>query len=189
MGIAVDPVTDTVYASTGTSLAVINGVTDTITHTIRLHAVGPIESLAVNPTTNIVYAGSRYAIAVISGDTRSKVKSIPMATGVVSVAVNPTTDTVYTSSGVSITAINSSINAKATTVPVKAFWLAVDPATNTILGTAPNHVVTLSNFGVESRGSQSRFVLWFSAAGFVIIIGAATLVLRVRLRRPRNATS
>ena len=79
VGLAVNPTTDTVYAATyedsyatylgqapESTLSVINGATDKVTHTVDLNS--QVLALAVNPTTDTVYAADD-TVSVMNGAT------------------------------------------------------------------------------------------------------------------------
>jgi len=99
--IAVDPATNTVYASTSSGLIVIDGATNTVTTTVP--NVPGDAAIAVDPATDTVYAatglgGSVPGVAVIDGATNTITATIALAstTGLVnSLAVDAATDTIY----------------------------------------------------------------------------------------------
>jgi DNA-binding beta-propeller fold protein YncE len=101
LNIAVDPVTDTVYTSSGNGLTVIDGATSTVTTTVNIASEGG--AIAVDPSTDMVYAAIRLpnnvpGIAVIDGATNTVTATIALAstTGLVnSLAVDPATNTIY----------------------------------------------------------------------------------------------
>jgi len=104
--IAVNPVTDTVYAANwrDATVSVISGATDTVTATIALPAQGgDLSDMAVDATTNTIYisggSGSpSKGVFVLNGAT-SSVSFIALSDcedPPVGVAINPATNTVYT---------------------------------------------------------------------------------------------
>jgi large repetitive protein len=97
ISIAVDPATDTVYASSSSGLTVIDGATSMVTTTITAAAGGGFGQVAVDPATGTVYATSAHGIAVIDGSTNSITGTValPGTPGNTSLAVDTATDTIY----------------------------------------------------------------------------------------------
>jgi DNA-binding beta-propeller fold protein YncE len=62
--LAVDPVTDMLYATNGKAVSVINGVTGKVTRTLHVDTAGI--GLAVNPSTNTVYSSNGDFVSAIS---------------------------------------------------------------------------------------------------------------------------
>jgi YVTN family beta-propeller protein len=101
-GLAVDPATDTVYASIGAALGdrpkgvlVIDGRTSTVTATTGLP--GLPQGVADNPATNAVYVVNswRFAVAKISGTTNKVVSTATLPGRSYGVAADPKTNIVY----------------------------------------------------------------------------------------------
>ena len=101
-GLAVDPATDTVYASIGRALgdrpkgvAVINGTTGMLAATIGLP--GLPQGVADNPATNAAYVVNswRFAVTKISGTSNKVVGTATLPGRSSGVAVDPNTNTVY----------------------------------------------------------------------------------------------
>ena len=138
--IAVNPATDTVYASSSSGLTVIDGATKKVITTIaNASAGGPV---AVDPATNTVYTGTRLAnnvpgIAVIDGVTNSITATVTLASTAGSLAIDAATDTVYagTLDG-TVSAIDGATNTVTKSVQLSPFGritgLAVDSATGSV---------------------------------------------------------
>ncbi len=75
--LADDPTTDTAFVTTGSGVAVIDGATDQITHTIPVSA----GAIAVDPTTGTVFVGTGSSLAVISEATDQITATIPLSGG------------------------------------------------------------------------------------------------------------
>ncbi len=113
--LAVNPSTDTVYATTASGLTVIDGATNTVATTIA--SVGG--DIAVDPVTNRVYVATRLAgnapgVAVVDGATNSIIATIalPGTPGYIRIAVDPAADTVYASTADgTLSAIDGATNA------------------------------------------------------------------------------
>ena len=147
--LAVDPATDTIYASASSGLSVIDGATSKTSTVPIASDSGPV---AVDPATNMVYSavrltGNAPGVAVIDGATNSISPTIalPSATGVVSsLAVDAATGTIYAgTSGGTLYAIDGATDA-VTSVQLDAHGnisglaidsgsvYAVDDTTNTV---------------------------------------------------------
>ena len=120
-GLAVNTVTNTVYASTMSGLYVVNGSNNTVTTSLGDGAaVTSNESayvahgVAVDETTNTVYASfAQYGpseVAVVNGATNTVVGTIPVTSEPSSLAVNPLTHMVYVvlPDAATVTVINGS---------------------------------------------------------------------------------
>jgi YVTN family beta-propeller protein len=104
-GLAVNTVTNTIYASTFGGLFVVNGSTNTVTTSLGDGITGTEESpyaahgVAVDETTNTVYASfAQYGpseIAVVNGATNAVIGTIPMSSEPSSIAVDTLTHVVY----------------------------------------------------------------------------------------------
>lgn len=140
--VAVNPSTNTVYASTdsGTGgIKVINGATNIPITFIALSTYDPT-GIAINPTTNTIYATNVdiNRVWVINGGTNTVGPTIPVGGPSNHVAVNPNTNTIYVAyfGGSTLSAINGATNTPITTVPIgsslKGHSVAVNPTTNTI---------------------------------------------------------
>lgn len=136
--LAVDPSTDTVYATDDLSgrVLVIDGATSRVTGTIQVG--GQPLSLAVNPATNTVYVPTGNGVAVIDGATDTVTATIPLPGRGNPVAVDPSTDRIYViddqgRSG-SVAVIDGASNRIVATVAVGNYadGVAVDASTDTI---------------------------------------------------------
>jgi YVTN family beta-propeller protein len=155
--VAVNPVTDTVYAAFGLTnqVLVISGTTDTVTDTISLH--GPPDSVAVDTATNTFYVGTDYVTAY-SGTTNDVTGSVDDGGGV-GLAVNPDTGIVGTTESVGGNAylLNSNATAVLATIPLTfPGWTAVDPGTDTYVVTDYNAGVAVIALGAPAFTSPSR---------------------------------
>ncbi len=139
--VAVNPVTDTVYASGANGgLTVIDGATDAVTTTIP-SAGG---SVAVDPATDTVYADTRpgstgTGIAVIDGATNSITDTISLASapGTAFLAADASTDTIYASNNQNrtLSAIDGATDDVTKSLPLPGSWvtdIAVDSANDSV---------------------------------------------------------
>lgn len=140
-GLAVNTVTNTIYASTMSGLFVVNGSTNTVTTFLGDGVTGSEESpyvahgVCVDETTNTVYVSfAQYGpseISVVNGATNSVVGSIPLTSEPSSLAVNPVTHMVYVvvPDATAITVINGSTMALASPINLSGnpVSLAVNP--------------------------------------------------------------
>ena len=140
--LAVDPTTDTVYASNGIAVFVINGATDKVLRTIHVKNSGL--AIAVNPTTNTVYLANGKSISVMNGATDKVLRTIHLYAGITAIAVDSTTDTVYVgmsqnssatyfdkTDAKTLSVINGATD-KVTGIIDAAGLVAVDPTTDTL---------------------------------------------------------
>lgn len=123
-GIAVNPVTNTVFVALGGSVAVIDGATNAVTTV----AVGGA-SFAVNSATNKIYVTSGGNVTVIDGATLSTTTLAVASPG--AMAVDAATNTVYVTNGVSGNCPGTSCNPGSVTV--------IDGATNATTTLADPH--------------------------------------------------
>ncbi|MHB1904917.1 MAG: YncE family protein, partial [Ferrimicrobium sp.] len=196
VGLAVNPTTDTVYAATyedsyatylgqapESTLSVINGATDKVTHTVDLNS--QVLALAVNPTTDTVYAADD-TVSVMNGATGKVTHTIHGDPGSPSfffnLAVNPTTDTVYATNGHSISVISGKTDRVTHTILAKSGGLAVNPTTDTVYATNRNSVSVIA-LATGSQTSDSRVIIGLAAVGLVIVVGGATLLVALERRR------
>ena len=143
--LAVDPTTDTVYASNGIAVFVINGATDKVLRTIHVKNSGL--AIAVNPTTNTVYLANGKSISVMNGATDKVLRTIHLYAGITAIAVDPTTDTVYVgmsqnssatyfdkTDAKTLSVINGATDKVTRTVELnrQVLEFAVDPTTDTL---------------------------------------------------------
>ena len=196
VGLAVNPTTDTVYAATyedsyatylgqapESTLSVINGATDKVTHTVDLNS--QVLALAVNPTTDTVYAADD-TVSVMNGATGKVTHTIHGDPGSPSfffnLAVNPTTDTVYATNGHSISVISGKTDRVTHTILAKSGGLAINPTTDTVYATNGNSVSVIA-LATGSQTSDSRVIIGLAAVGLVIVVGGATLLVALERRR------
>lgn len=137
-GVAVDTATDTVYAATGESLQVIDGVTNAVTTAVAVAA----KDVGVDQSTGLVYAMNPRATEVIDGASHSVISSFPRAGS--SAAADPATSTVYIAAG----------NATGDV------WV-VSPSTTTVFSPVLGDILGEPSFTV---GASGRYYLKASAS-------------------------
>jgi len=143
--VAVNPITNTVYAtnSLGSSVFVIDGRSHTLSTTIPICDPGSPSNLAVDWRRNTVYVSCSYpaALAVIDGRTNTVAATISLSAYIGNarpVAVNIRTDQIYVGdgSGSNVVAIDGKTNSVTASIPVSVsdFHLGIDvnPRTNMI---------------------------------------------------------
>lgn len=148
-GIAVDPVTDVIYAGLRNSsaegmVAVINGASNTVTGTITTGMLGFPTSISVDPVTDTVYAGfsPEFGVAdnlcVISGATQSATSLINTGGDPEGIAVDPATNVFYVSNGGAVIAYSGASGAVLASVTLtgEPRDVAVNPDTDTIYATS-----------------------------------------------------
>ncbi len=144
-GIAVDPVTDTIYvsvlAATSSSqpmVEVIDGASDTVTATISLPVGSEAFGLAVDSSTDTVYAAEygAAAVAVIDGSTNSVTTTVSTGSEPFALAVNETTDVIWVADAANdVQSISGTSNSVTQTISPGGGDLegvAVDPDTDTV---------------------------------------------------------
>lgn len=139
LAIAVNPVTDTVYAAFGGgcyNLDVINGATNTVTATIlQVQA----EAIAVNPDTGTFFVASYgETVSAYSGATDTVIGTVDLGEPTNSLAVNPGTGAVFANSDSdpsAIYVINSTSTAITATIPLSGSCgdLTADPETGALV--------------------------------------------------------
>src|SRR5271154_2269259 len=119
--VAVNPVTDTIYVvnSSGNSVSVINGATNSVIATVNTGS-NPV-ALAVNPLSNMVYVvnnGSSNITAINGATNATSTITDANAISPVAVALDPLTNMVYVANFESnnLTVINGTGNTVAATV-------------------------------------------------------------------------
>jgi hypothetical protein len=137
-GIAVNPVTDTIYAAYGglvPDVMVIDGATDTVTDDIS--DVINAQDIAVNPAANMFYTASGGSVSAYDGATNALIGTAELAgDGTQSIAVNSDTGTVFASADIgpeNISLVDGDAKGVMGTLPLFLSFLAVDPATDTLL--------------------------------------------------------
>jgi len=130
-GLAVNPVTDRVYASDADNqqLIVIDGKTNAIV--TQISYPGQPSGIGVNPKTNRIYVGNGGfpgRIVAYDGDTNSEVARIPVSSSVEGVAANFRLDRAYgaVDGSNTLAVIDGSTNQEITEVPTGPFPLGVD---------------------------------------------------------------
>jgi hypothetical protein len=104
---------------------------------------GPEYDEVVDDSTNTIYTASYGAVAVIDGATDTVTARISLAQQVVSVALDPDTGVLYAAydNGQDVAAIDIATDEVTTTASMgpnlSAFFLAVDPATDTLYASGP----------------------------------------------------
>jgi YVTN family beta-propeller protein len=142
---AVNPLTNTIYVANfnGNTVSVIDGLTNTVTTTIRIDT-SP-SHIEVNPETNKIYVANNYhkTVSVIDGATNILTTTIHNIPTTLALAINPTTNMLYTlgsTEGMSIIDCNTNTLSKTITdqeldrlteYPI-SIGLTVNPTTNTI---------------------------------------------------------
>ena len=150
-GLAVDPLTNTIYVANSydNTVSVINGTTNTATSTITVGS-GPT-GVAVNPLTNTIYVANQYShtVSVINGATNTVTSTIDVGSSPVDVAVNPSTNTIYVANFGSntISVINGATNTVTSTIARGPFpeGVGVNPLTNTIYAVNLGPTVSVIN--------------------------------------------
>ncbi len=152
-GIAVDPVTDTVYASMNTSpptVAVIDGATNQVTASVTLAAGSLPTGIAVDSSTDTVYvAEEASAVGVIDGSTNSVTTTVSTGSGTrpYQLAVDETTDVVWVADiNGHVFGISGSSDTVTQTVALSGATVedvAVNPATDTVYAAERNLTVAV----------------------------------------------
>ncbi|TRZ69878.1 MAG: HYR domain-containing protein [Nitrosopumilaceae archaeon] len=148
--IAVNPITNKIYVSSGNSISVIDGTTNNVTNIIPSHIYDQPSAIAVNPTNNKIYVANSLRlendpersashwsdITVIDGITDRITARIPLEwSDPHQIAVNPTTNKIYVPDLNGVTVIDGATN-NATTIffsyQSETTHIAVNPTTNKI---------------------------------------------------------
>ena len=163
-GVAVDTASNRIYVSLGTStgdsVAVIDGTTNTVIDTV---AVPQAFVIATNPTNGRVYtAGCNFSqtpvscgVTVIDGRTDTVVTTIPIDTpspniGLQGIAVNSATNRIYVAddNNFKVHVINGSTNTFVAHIGINRqqfLGLAADPKTNQILAAVDGDEMAIIN--------------------------------------------
>jgi hypothetical protein len=100
--IAVNTVTNKIYAAFNGEVVVIDGATNAMTFVPTVTGIG----IAINPNTNRIYvASAQGALAVIDGAT-NVVTTVAIPSGATAIALNPNTNKIYVASGSGVTVID-----------------------------------------------------------------------------------
>jgi YVTN family beta-propeller protein len=198
--VALNPVTDTVYAAFGFTsrvVLVISGTTDTVTDTISTE---PPDSVAVDAATNTFYVGAA-GVTAYSGITNGVTGSIGDGGGV-GLAVNPDTGIVCTTPSVGADAYL--LSGKATkvlaTIPLTdSGWTAVDPDTDTFVVTTATPGVavialrapafTSPDHAAFRVGVRQRFVVHTTGFPAVTVTEHGRLPQGLRFAAGKNGTA
>jgi YVTN family beta-propeller protein len=140
LGIAANPITNTIYADDGRGIEVIDGTSNNIIATIPVTCSG---NVAVNTNTNEVYVSDHFgsSVCIINGTTNTQIGSISVSTQPWGIGVNADTNKIYVASRggyegnqSSVTVINGSTNSVVKTIPASgyAYLVGVNPDTNKI---------------------------------------------------------
>ncbi|HEY2640467.1 MAG TPA: putative Ig domain-containing protein [Streptosporangiaceae bacterium] len=173
--VAVNPVTDTIYASGAGGITVIDGATRQVVTTIASAS----RNVAVDPATDTVYAdaipeGSGTRIAVIDGATNSITSTIELATtaGTAFLAADASTDTIFAAANAStgtLYAIDGATDTVTRSLQLPGSWItsiAFDPANDSIYavdnGANTVHVVSATTLTVTT--SITGCAHWVAAA-------------------------
>jgi YVTN family beta-propeller protein len=143
-GIAVNPVTNTIYVTNflDASLSIINGATDAVTNTLTTVGDDPY-AVVVNPVTNKVYVadwvtGDGQNLYVVDGVTNQVTSPLTVGDDVSALAINTKTNTIYAATMYSVVVINGSNDTITTTLApstpyrVPSGGIGVDESTNTV---------------------------------------------------------
>jgi YVTN family beta-propeller protein len=135
--VAVNPVTNQIYAAVSQGVSVIDGATGAVSTVTA--GTNPV-AVAVNVATNRIYVANHVSnnVSVIDGSTNTVTATLTVGTGPVALAVNSVTNQIYVASraGSSFTVIDGATNTP-TTVSLGAPGInpaavAVNPVTNKI---------------------------------------------------------
>jgi len=129
---AMNPVTNILYARGGTGVSVIDGNTDSIITTITL--VGGIGGMAVNPVNNKLYVESSNTVVVIDGASNTVITTLPTGMNPGYIAVNPVTNKVYVANGDNTVTVIDGTSNSTTSLAVNGQFLlpAINPLDNQI---------------------------------------------------------
>jgi YVTN family beta-propeller protein len=139
VAVAVNPVTNRIYALSNVSssqISVINGTNNTFVSLTPPGTLGTARAIAANPVTNKIYAAFSSAVVVVDGATNA-MTVIPAgsnAGGPVAIGVNVLTNMVYVPSADGSMLVLDGASGSTSTVAITAGAnaIAVNPITNTI---------------------------------------------------------
>ncbi|WP_298339890.1 YncE family protein [Ferrimicrobium sp.] len=197
--LAVNPDTNTVYASDSKGLVVIDGATDKVIKVIPVR-VG-IWALAVNSKTNMVYFASHDGYDAYYGKANANtVLAIDGATGrvehtfdvgdgdtnIVDIQVDADTNEIYVNDHRSIVAINGATGKVTRRIPAwsSGVEFTADPSNDTLYMTGSHSVLAVA-LGSQSRPSSTTAAVPFEVAGAALVVlgSGAALLYSVRHRR------
>ncbi|HYC36635.1 MAG TPA: DUF4214 domain-containing protein [Usitatibacter sp.] len=160
VAVAINPVTNTVYAVSSTptnQISVINGTNHTFA-SLSPPGVGSLaRAIAVNPLTNKIYAAFDAHVVVVDGATQAMtvIPSGAAGSGPVAIGINISTNRIYVpNANGTLTVINGADNAASTlAIPAGANSIAVNPVTNVayVLG---NEVTPIVGAGTDVAQSS-----------------------------------
>ncbi len=131
---AINPVTGTLYITTGHAVAVIDAQTGKPVTTIP-DAMSPGQ-VVVDQETDTIYVLNASTVSVIDGSTNSVTATIDIGPGLSEIALDQITDTIYVTNrdSNSVSVIDGSTNTVKTAIEVGQFprSITVDPATDKI---------------------------------------------------------
>lgn len=101
--LAVNPVTNLVYAASKQprSILVLDGSTNTISADVALNFEP--EEIAVNPTTNRVYVVNSTGLTVLNGTTNAVIGNVALPSGAIRIGINSVTNRIYVGNNVART--------------------------------------------------------------------------------------
>jgi YVTN family beta-propeller protein len=152
--LAVNPVTNRVYAATFNAVLVIGPTRNAVVGSVDIakpRYTSVPSAVAVNPTTNRIYAvsGASNLISVIDGQTNQIVAAIDVGSGSAGIAANPTTNEIYTTQTAqrTLSVIDGKTNAILKTINLPSFAInngvTVNSATNLVYVAANDQSVTV----------------------------------------------
>jgi YVTN family beta-propeller protein len=124
--VAVNPKTNLVYVANFDNVAVIDGATNTVTHTIPIGGANGW-AIKVNPNSSKVYVAGYLSnsVHVIDANSNTVINTIPLGERLAGIAINSKTNTVYAASdlyrtGGAITVIDGSDDAVIENIDLRA---------------------------------------------------------------------
>jgi len=142
-GLAINPVTDRVYASINNGIGIVAGKTNSLIEEVSLGNMAAY-CIAMNPVTNQLYVsfynkGQDGVVKAVSEKTHSVIATIPVGNGPLGIAANPTTNQIYVCNTAddTVSVLDGMANTVVATVPVllrniRPGGIAVNPVTNRV---------------------------------------------------------
>jgi YVTN family beta-propeller protein len=138
-GLAVDPVTGTVYVSRAGEVSVIDAATDTVTATIPVSGGGGAGAIVADPAAGAVYVAGGNGVLVIDAATSKVTATIALSGGAGAMSVDPAAGAIYAVTGEegprgTVSVIDTATNKVTATISVSPdpVAVAVDPAVGTV---------------------------------------------------------
>jgi len=135
VAVAVNPVTDRIYAISTSAISVILGSNHTFTTLSSLNGLTNGKTIAVNPVSNRIYAVFANGVAIVNGADNA-ITTIPVASGTpVAIGINVVTNKVYVAKdNGEMLVIDGATNASSTLtgLAVSSNAIAVDPVANVV---------------------------------------------------------